>query len=157
VKFEARSRWEGGLRTRSEVSYFWLGGQRDTSRARPHTIAVDNPTSLFGEDAAPSAIELILAALGSSLAIGIAGQAAQRGVTLESLEFTITGDFDLRMLLGLTDRVHTGLQTIRVKGQVNTDAGDDVLREIQEAAQRTSPVWNTLTHPVKILCSLARG
>jgi uncharacterized OsmC-like protein len=157
VKYEARSRWEGGLRTRTEVSYFWQGGQRDTSRTRPHTIAVDNQTSFAGEDAAPSAIELILAALGSSLAIGIAAQAAQRGVTLESLEFTITGDLDVRMLLGLSDRVHPGLQTVRVKGQVKADASDEVLREIQQAAERASPVWNTLTRPVKVLCSLSRA
>jgi uncharacterized OsmC-like protein len=157
VKFETRSHWEGGLRTQSEVSYFWLGGQRDTSRARPHTVVVDNPTSLLGGDSAASAIELMLAALGASLAIGVAGQAAQRGVTLEALDFTIAGDLDLRMLLGLSDRVHTGLQTIRVKGQVKADVSDEVLREIKEAAERASPVWNTLTRPVKIICSLNRG
>src|SRR5919205_1215854 len=114
----------------------------------------EDPTAALVKYAAPSAIELILAALGSSLAIGIAAQAAQRGVTLESLEFTITGDLDVRMLLGLSDRVHPGLQTVRVKGQVKADASDEVLREIQQAAERGSPVWNTLTRPVKVLCSL---
>ena len=157
LKFETRSRWERGLRTHSEASYFWLGGERDTTRKQPHAVDADMPTSLGGGDSAPTAIELVLAALGSSLALGYAAQAAMRGVTLESLELTLQGDLDMRMVLGLTDRVHSGLQLIRIKGQARCDASDEVLKEIKEAVERSSVVWNTLSHPVKIISTLSHA
>jgi uncharacterized OsmC-like protein len=157
AKFEARSRWEGGFRTRSEISYFWMGGERDSSRANPHVVETDVATSTLGGDAAANSIELMLAALGSSLAVGYAAQAALRGVTVESLELTLQGDLDMRMFLGLSERVHSGLQLIRVKGTVRSDASEEVLKEIKTAAEHGSPVWNSLTHPVKIISTLTRG
>ncbi len=156
VKCEARSRWEGGLRTHTEVSYWWRDGARD-DRARAHTIEADSPEALLGGDAGPTPIELVLAALGSSLAVGVAAQAAQRGVKLEALELNVQGDFDIRMLFGATERVHPGLQVVRVKMTAKADASDQVLAEIKEAAERSSPVCNTLTRPVKVIATLARG
>ncbi|HZU07742.1 MAG TPA: OsmC family protein [Chloroflexota bacterium] len=156
TKFEARCRWEGGLRTRTEVSYFWMGGDRDDSRARPHVIEADEPTSLLGSDAAADAVELLLAALGASLAASWAVQAAARGVTLRALELAIQGDLDLRMFLGLSDRVHSGVQLVRIKAKVDADASDEVLAEIKAAAERGSPVWNTLTRPVRIISTVSR-
>jgi len=76
-------------------------------------------------------------------------------VKLESLELTIQGDFDIRMMLGLTERVHSGLQIVRVKGQVRSDASPEVLKEIKEAAERGSIVANSLAHPVKIISTLS--
>ncbi len=157
AKFEARSRWEGGLGTRTEVSHFWLGGERDSSRRQPHAVESDQPTSLLGSDRAANPVELLFAALGSSLVTGYAAQAAARGVTLESLEVTIQGDLDLRMFLGLSERVHSGVQVIRVKTQVRMDASDEVLAEIKAAVERGSPVWNTLTRPAKIISSVTRS
>jgi uncharacterized OsmC-like protein len=157
VKCEARTRWEGGLRTHTEVSHWWRDGALHDHKGRAHTVKTDMPEALLGDNAGPSGIELVLAALASSLAVGVAAQAARRGVKLEALEMNVQGDLDIRMAVGATDRVHPGLQVVRVKMTAKADASDEVLAEIREAAERSSPVFNTLTRPVKVIATLARG
>jgi len=157
VKCEARTRWEGGLRTHTEVSHWWRDGALHDHKGRAHTVKTDMPEALLGGDAGPTGMELVLAALASSLAVGVAMQAAQRGVKLEALELNVQGDLDLRMAVGATERVHPGLQVVRVKMTAKADASDEVLAEIREAAERSSPVFNTLARPVKVIATLARG
>jgi uncharacterized OsmC-like protein len=157
VKCEARSRWEGGLRTHTDVSYWWRDGAPNDKSGRAHAIEADMPQALLGGDAGPTPIELVLSALGSSLTVAFAAQAAQRGVKLQALEMNIQGDFDIRMLFGATERVHPGLQVVRVKITAKADASDQVLAEIREAAERCSPVCNSLTRPVKVIATVARG
>ncbi|MDR7476307.1 MAG: OsmC family protein, partial [Armatimonadota bacterium] len=103
--FRATSEWVTGGRSRTEIRGLYGAGQEDTSRARPFVLEGDEPPVLLGTNAAPNAVEAVLHALASCLAVGFIYNAAARGIKVERLQFALEGDLDLRGFLGLSDRV----------------------------------------------------
>ena len=66
-------------------------------------ILTDEPKLLAGADTAPNPVELVLAAVGSCLAVGYTAAAAAQGIVLRSLEIEVEGDLDLQVFLGITE------------------------------------------------------
>jgi uncharacterized OsmC-like protein len=98
----------------------------------------------------------VLASLGSCLAVGYAASASVRGIELRSLEVELSGTIDLRVFLGLAEG-HAGYERIEVTARVDSDADDDALQELHEHVIRTSPVGNTIEHPVELDARLVRA
>jgi uncharacterized OsmC-like protein len=97
-----------------------------------------------------------LASLGSCLAVGYAASAAVRGIELRSLEIELSGTIDLRVFLGLAEG-HAGYERIEATARVGTDADDAALEQLHEHVLRTSPVGNTIEHPVQLDARLVRA
>src|SRR5687768_11158415 len=58
---------------------------------RDHTLRISSPVSFKPSgDAAPSALETLLAALGAELATGFASRARRSGLILDALEVTVS-------------------------------------------------------------------
>lgn len=100
-KFHANTKWLDGARSRTTITDF--------------AIESDEPEALLGSGKAPNAVELVLAALGSCLAVGFAYNAAARGIELKSLEIDLSGDLDLQAFMGTSDKVRPGYQNIKVE------------------------------------------
>ena len=111
----------------------------------------DEPPVLLGENAGPNAVETILHALASCLAVGFA---AAQGITVEDLEFDPEGDIDLHGFLGLSDTVQPGYQGIRLTYRVNSDAPREKLEALCEYVQKTSPVLDIIRNPVPVSITL---
>ncbi|MCX7161137.1 MAG: OsmC family protein, partial [Proteobacteria bacterium] len=120
-----------------------------------YTIPGDEPAALLGQDTAPNAVETVLAALASCLAVGLAYNAAAQGITIEDLEFALEGDLDLQGFLGLSDAVRPGFQNIRITYRVKSDATREKLEELCAYVQRTSPVLDIIRNPVPVTVELA--
>lgn len=149
-QFRSRTEWLAGGHSRTRIQSFYGAGREDDSRVEPHRLEGDEPAVLLGSDAAPNAVEAVLHALASCLAVGFVYNAAARGIDVTRLEFETEGDLDLRAFLGLSDQVRPGYEQIRLRYRVDCDASDDVVEELCAHVQRTSPVLDMLRNPVRV-------
>lgn len=149
-RFRAHNVWLDGGHSRTRVQRFWGAGAEDTSRAEPFMLDGDEPQVLLGTDQAPNAVETVLHALASCLAVGMAYNAAARGITIRSLKFDLEGELDLHGFLGLSADTRAGYQHIQVSYQIDSESSDDVIDDLCAHVQRTSPVLDILRNPVDV-------
>lgn len=153
-EFRAHNEWINGGHSRSTIQGFHGAGQEDISRSRPFILEGDEPPLLLGANNGPNAVEVVLHALASCLAVGFIYNAAARGISVESLSFDVTGDLDLRAFLGLSDQVRPGYEAIRLNYRVKSDAPREKIVELCEYVQKTSPVLDILRNPVPVTVEL---
>lgn len=152
-QFRAQSRWVSGTHSRSTMHGFSGAGGEHTHMAAFKADA-DHPAVLCGADNGPTPVEYVLHALASCLTAGIANIAAARGVTLDEVESTVEGNIDLRGILGLSDTVRNGFQSIRISFRVKGDAPEAKLRDIVEQSRARSAVYDILTHGVPVAVTM---
>lgn len=149
-RFRAKNSWLGGGHSRTTIQGFWGAGQEDGSRDRPFHLEGDEPPVLLGGDQAPNAVESVLHALASCLAVGVAYNAAAQGITVRSLDFDLEGELDLHGFLGLSDQVRPGYSSVKVSYRIDSDATEEQLDDLCAYVQRTSPVVDILRNPVDV-------
>lgn len=149
-RFRANNRWIGGGHSRTTIQGFHGAGQEDSSRAKPFILDGDEPPVLLGENHGANAVEAVLHALASCLAVGVAYNAAARGITVNMIEFDLEGDVDLHGFLGLREDVRAGYQDIRLTCRIDTDAPAEDVDALWEHVQRTSPVLDIVRNPVPV-------
>lgn len=154
-QFRATNRWLGGGRSRTRIKEFHGAGQEDTSRTEPFALEGDEPPVLLGENEAPNAVEAVLHALASCLAVGFVYNAAAQGIEVRSLEFELEGDLDLHGFLGLSPDVRAGYEEVRLTYRVDCDASPEKVDELCAHVQRTSPVLDILRNPVRVTVARA--
>lgn len=128
----------------------WKGGTVTETTARGRSIVADEPEALGGRDSAADPVELLLAALTSCVSIGIATQAAKRGVQLQDFEIEIGGDIDLRGYFGLDSDVRPGYTGIEYVVRVKSEADREVIEDILRTAERTSPMLDNIRNGVPV-------
>lgn len=152
LTFRSSHRWDGGFAVEGHPREIEQLGE--TIRRR-FTLPGDHPPELLGQDTGPTAVETLLAALGSCMAGTYAAQATSRGVEIEQLEVELEGAIDLNGFLQLAP-VRAGLPAIQARFRVKSDADEETLRELEEATRGASPVYDTVSHPVEISASVER-
>lgn len=153
-QFRSQTRWIDGGHSRTRIQGFSGAGGEDASRAQPFYLDGDEPPVLLGHNAGPNAVEAILHALASCLAVGFIYNAAAQGIKVESLEFDLEGDLDLHAFLGLSEQMRPGYQGIRVAYRVKSDASRQKIEELCEYVQKTSPVMDIIRNPVPVMVTL---
>jgi uncharacterized OsmC-like protein len=151
--FRAHTEWAGGGHSRTKIQGFYA---EDTSRARPFILEGDEPPVLLGGNAGPNAVEAVLHALASCLAVGFAYNAAAQGIQVEQLSFELEGDLDLHAFLGLKDSVRPGYEGIQLTYRVKADAPREKIEALCDYVQRTSPVLDIIRNPVPVTIRLDR-
>lgn len=149
-RFRAHNTWLDGGHSRTSIQGFWGAGAEDTSRTEPFLVDGDEPPVLLGANHAPNAVEAVLHALASCLAVGMAYNAAAKGINLRSLELDLEGELDLHGFLGLSEETRAGYQHVQVSYSVDSDASDEAIEELCGYVQRTSPVLDVLRNPVDV-------
>lgn len=153
-RFRAKTAWQGGGRCLTQIQDFYGAGQEDSSRATGFELVGDEPAVLLGSNAGPNAVEAILHALTSCLTVGFVYNAAAQGIKVESIDFDIEGDLDLRGFLGLSDEVRPGYRGIKISYRVKADAPRQKIEELCDYVQRTSPVLDIIRNPVPVSVEL---
>lgn len=153
-RFRAQNEWIDGGHSRTIIQGFYGAGQEDTSRQKPFIVEGDEPPVLLGHNTGPNAVESILHALASCLAVGFIYNAAAQGIEVESLTFDLEGDMNLRAFLGLSQDIRPGFENIRLTYRVKSSAPRDKIEALCEYVQRTSPVLDMLRKPVPVSVSL---
>src|SRR5712691_8079433 len=72
----------------------WQGGFRAKAYMRKHAVEMDEPEGLDATDAAASAHEQLLSAIGSCLTVGYVLNATRRGIKIDDLEIAMEGNFE---------------------------------------------------------------
>jgi uncharacterized OsmC-like protein len=152
--FRATNDWVNGGRSRTQIQGFYGAGQEDTSRVKPFYLEGDEPPVLLGTNTAPNAVEAVLHALASCLAVGFIYNAAAQGVRVESLQFMLEGNLDLHRFLGLSEQTRAGFQDIRLTYRVKADAPREKIVELCNYVQQTSPVLDIIRNPVPVTVTM---
>lgn len=148
-QFRAQGKWLAGTHMRSVMSGFAGAGGEHMHKAS-YMADADHPAVLCGEDNGPTPVEYVLHALAACLTAGIANIAAARGVTLHSVESSLEGEIDLQGILGLSDKVRNGFQSIRARFRVKGDAPAEKLQQIVSQAVARSAVFDILANGVPV-------
>lgn len=154
-QFRARTAWLRGAVSQTRIESFHGAGDEDSSRTHPFTLDADEPPVLLGQNSAPNAVEAVLHALASCVAVGFIYNAAAEGIDVRNLELDVEGDLDLQGFLGLSSDVRAGYDHVRLTYRVDCDAPPEKVDDICEHVQRTSPVLDILRNPVRV--SVARS
>lgn len=153
-KFCAETKWLGGGHSQTRIQNFYGAGAEDASRADPFVLESDEPPVLLGGNRGPNAVEAVLHALASCLAVGFIYNAAAQGINVESLDFDLEGELDLHGFLGLSQDVRPGYREIRVNYRVKADAPRETLVQLCDYVQKTSPVLDILRNPLAVSVNL---
>jgi uncharacterized OsmC-like protein len=148
-QFRARSEWHAGAHCTTTIDDFHGAGE-ERSHEGTFRVEADQPAVLVGRDQAPTPVEFVLHALASCLTAGLAYSAAARDVTLHRVTSTVTGDLDLRGMLGLDPQVRAGCRRIDVRFTVEADASAEEVAELIAAAQTRSSVLDMFTTAVPV-------
>lgn len=154
-QFRAQNEWIDGGHSRTTIQGFYGAGQEDHSRSQPFIVDGDEPGVLLGANTGPNAVEAVLHALASCLAVGFIYNAAAQGIAVEELSFDMEGDLDLRGFLGLSQEVRPGFESIRLTYRVKSNAPREKIVELCHYVQQTSPVLDIIRKPVPVTVSLA--
>ncbi|MET0286428.1 MAG: OsmC family protein [Polyangiales bacterium] len=151
VTFRAKTRWQGRLKSSTEISSYDLGGQ---TILRRHQIEADEPVEILGENSAPNPQDLLLAALAACMSVGFVAGATKAGITLEALEIDTACSLDLRGAFGLDPHVqpHAGhiKYTVKVRGNGTREQFEQIHREVTQL----SPNYNHLANPIAFVSEL---
>lgn len=119
-------------------------------RTGKHRFVIDDPESSGGTDTAPTAMQYLISALGGCF-IGMARLiAGEMGLRLDSVRCRLEGDLDLDGLMGKNPDVRPGLQEVRMKLEIASDASPEQLEKFVQQVEKRCPVKNCLDLPVPI-------
>lgn len=132
----------------------WLAGYRTRAVAGDHApLPGDEPTELGGSGTAPAPEELLLAAVGQCLTVGIVGAAAARGLRINALSVTAEGVVDLAAAYGVGDD-HPGFRSVTLSVHLDADADRDELARLIQSALARAPIPTTVARPVPVTAIL---
>jgi uncharacterized OsmC-like protein len=147
--FRSKSRWINRAHVQSTFDSLYGAGE-EHQRATPLFLEGDEPAALLGTDLAPNAAESVLHALSSCMGVTYAYNAAAMGIDIHSLNFEMDADTSLLGFLELDKNVRPGLSDLRVKIKLDCSGTPEQIRELHDKVARTSPILDTLRHPVAI-------
>ncbi len=154
-QFRVTNEWVSGTHNRSTIDDFY-GCKQELKHASTWTFDADHPAVLVGHDNGPTPVEFVLHALAACLASGLANIAAARGVNLDRVTTSVTGDIDLRGILGLSGDVRNGFQQISVRFALQGD-DPDKLRAVVEQSRQRSAVYDLLSNGVPVSIEVEAG
>ena len=123
-----RTRWSGGMRAVTDVGGFEL--------------VVDEPVTQGGGGSGPQPTDLLLASIGSCVALSLAFVAKRRGVELLGLDVVVTGTYD-------------GFEFERISVSVASQTPREVLQPLVPEAERVCYVSNTLRRGPELVVRVA--
>jgi uncharacterized OsmC-like protein len=124
-------------------------------RIRDFQVISDSPPDFAGYNLGPSSPELQLGVLGSCLTHIALIQAAEREVSLESLEVEVEGD--MHPLAGRPgyENIPVYPHNIRYKLYIQSKESEETLQALHKAIEQVCPIFNLLKHPQDIRGELA--
>ncbi|EKN64504.1 OsmC family protein [Neobacillus bataviensis LMG 21833] len=142
--------------------YQWsvrVRGENDLSakiHSRNHTLLAGQPADFSPKVHAPSAIDYLLASLGSCLTVGFKAQASKRNLEIDNLELSLKGGLENVLFhMELEDEGSPKLNQITGTFYVSSPESEAVLEDVWLNTLERSPIFQTLHQTVKIDIKLA--
>lgn len=138
-------------------SRVWLEqGLRCNSEHGDWSFAVDEPTSVGGENSAPSPGVYALGALGACLSMTIKNYAVLGGLTIDAIEIVVEADYDDRGTYELDGKA-PGFEKFRLSVSVKSPDSKAQIDAVVSKAMTMSSWFNVFSRPqdveVKVMVS----
>lgn len=146
-RFTATNRWVEGTHSVSTIGD-WYGLGTDHEYPAPYRMPIDHPTLGAGRGPAPQ--EQVLSALAGCITGGIATIAAARKIELTKVESSVTGEIDVRGVLGIDDGVRRGFSSVSATFVVEGNADDEALQMLVSDSVALSAVYDMLSATVPV-------
>ncbi|MDA3146320.1 OsmC family protein [Leucobacter sp. UCMA 4100] len=130
------------------------GAVATSLRARQHSLTVDEPPTLGGDDLAANPVEYALTALIACQVVTYRLWAEKLGISVEHLEVTAEGNLDTRGFFGVDDAVRPGFQGIDVTVKVTGPESAERYAELQAAVEAHCPVQDLFANPTPVRAHL---
>jgi uncharacterized OsmC-like protein len=151
--FKAKGKWINGGHNRTSINEFY-GACQNFQRNQSFIFEKDEPPVLLGEDHGANPVEYVLAALDGCLTTSLIYHAAAKGIKIDEVETSFSGDLNLHGFLGLDENTRNGYEKIKVTFNIKSDAPREKLQELVQLAQNRSPVFDIVSHPTPVEVSL---
>lgn len=92
----------------------------------------------------------MLSALAARISAGIATGAAARGIELRSVSSTVSGEIDVRRVLGIDPDVRKGFSSVSAEFDVDAVAPPEAIEALVASATEYSPVFDMLVNPTSV-------
>ncbi|MGD9695272.1 MAG: OsmC family protein [Thermoleophilia bacterium] len=132
-----------------------VGPTEFDTTVRQHTVKVDEPPTLGGEDLAPNPVEYALAAFASCQAITYRFWAAKLGIALDRVEVAAEGDLDVRGIFGLDEDVRAGFTEVRLAVTPSGPESPERYRELADAVDAHCPVFDLFANATPVVRRVA--
>jgi uncharacterized OsmC-like protein len=152
-QFRAGCQWINGTHSTCSVSSFFGVGE-ERSHRQEYTVDTDHPEVFASQDNGPTPPELLLMGLAGCLTAGIAAVATHRSIKLHSVRATVTGEMDVRGILGIDTDIRNGFSSIAVQYQIEGDAPRSDLEAVVAQSQKRSAVYDIITNPTNVTVEL---
>src|ERR1700686_3656556 len=103
-----------------------------------------------GDGLAACSGDMLLEALAACAGVTLRAVATALGIELRDAVIRAEGDLDFRGTLAVSKDVPVGFRQIRLRFDLDTDAGEEQLATLLRLTERYCVVYQTLNHPVKI-------
>jgi uncharacterized OsmC-like protein len=152
--WRASASWQDGVHSQIKVhSFFGLGEERQHNAES--VFEADHPEVFAATDKGITPIEYLIVGLASCLTAGVASVAQNRGIQLRSVEATVSGNHDIRGILGADSDVRNGFNDIKVTFHIDADASRQEIEALVAQSQKRSAVFDALTNPTDVTVEVA--
>jgi putative redox protein len=134
-----------------KINSNWKGAMRVDTTAREHTVIIDQPKNMGGQNAGANPLEVFLFALGGCLGTVASIVANQERLNLRKFDLTIEGDIDTDFLMGKTKEGRAGFTEIRVAVDIDADMTDEEKQEFFEKVDSRCPISDNMLNETKIV------
>lgn len=153
--FRASNKWINGGQNETVVDDY-DGACQTFKRDTPFVFRKDEPAILLGTDTGANPVEYLLAALAGCLTTSLVYHAAAKGIKVDEVTSTYSGNLDLRGFLGMDPSVRNGYSDINIEFRVKGDATPEQLEELVRVAEQRSPVYDVVSKSVPVTLTVAK-
>jgi uncharacterized OsmC-like protein len=103
-----------------------------------------------GDGVAACSGDMLLEALAACAGVTMAAVSTALGIEIRDGRVETEGDLDFRGTLGVSKEAPVGFQSIRLRFELDTDATEEQLADLQRLTERYCVVYQTLRRPPEI-------
>ncbi|SIS39731.1 OsmC family protein [Salimicrobium flavidum] len=118
-------------------------GMRSDVETPNHSMVVDEPPNMGGQDTGPDPLTMMLSALAGCENVVAAMVANEIDFDLQGIDFDISGTIDPRGLQG-EEGMRPYFQTVTINAEVKTPESPDRIEELQRITDQRCPVYTTM-------------
>lgn len=120
-------------------------GPRAHTPIYDHELIMDQPEKAGGTNLGPTPVDAFLATIGSCLGTIARMVAHQKKITLHKMEFIVSGEVDVDVLLGRSEEGRAGFTSINIEAEIEApDMGAEAKLAFLKEVDRRCPVSETV-------------
>ena len=123
-----------------------------------HDFILDQPIAAGGTDKGPTPIDAFLSTISSCLGTIDRIVARQKGIKIDKMEFQVSGEIDIDILLGRSEEGRAGFNSIYVEAHLESpDLDDEGKIKFLNEVDRRCPVSETVLNGSSVGINLAES